>query len=180
VKMAATENDLRYPIGKFSFDRNTALKERSTFIRDIGELPVKIRIAVAGLTDEQMKTPYRPEGWTLDQVIHHLADSHINSFTRFKLALTEDIPTIKVYREELWAETREARDISSEISLRLLDALHDRWFVLLQSLNENQFSRKLKYPDDREVDLNYMTVLYSWHGRHHTEHINSLRKSKGW
>lgn len=172
--------DSRYPIGKFSFDGENAAANRNSAIRDIEELPVRLRQAIAGLNEEQLQTPYREGGWTIHQLIHHIADSHMNSFIRFKLALTEDKPTIKTYEESDWAETTDVTNVPVEISLKLLDALHERFFILLASLSDEGFQRELTHPEHGLVSLEYLTALYSWHSRHHTAHVTSLRERMNW
>lgn len=172
--------DLRYPIGNFSFDAANGASNRVASIQAIEELPVRLRQAIAGLNDEQLQTPYREGGWTVHQLIHHIADSHINSFVRFKLALTEDKPTIKTYEEADWAETTDVTQVPVEISLKLLDALHERWFILLASLSDEAFARQLNHPDHGLIDLEYLTALYAWHSRHHTAHIANLREKMNW
>jgi DinB superfamily len=172
--------DLRYPIGKFSFDKENAAANRNAAIQAIEELPVRLRQAIAGLNEEQLQTPYRDGGWTIHQLIHHVADSHMNSFIRFKLALTEDKPTIKTYEESDWAETTDVTNVPVEISLKLLDALHERLFILLASLSEEAFARQITHPEHGLIDLEYLTALYAWHSRHHTAHVASLRERMNW
>jgi hypothetical protein len=172
--------DLRFPIGKFSFDAESALSGRVAAIQAIEELPVRLRQAIAGFNEEQLQTPYREGGWTIRQLIHHIADSHMNSFIRFKLALTEDKPTIKTYEEADWAQTTDVTQVPVEISLKLLDALHERWFILLASLSDEAFKRQLMHPEHGAIDLEYLTALYAWHSRHHTAHITRLREKMNW
>lgn len=172
--------DLRYPIGKFVYDESGEKKNRNTAIKAIGELPARLRLAILGLSVRQMKTAYRPGGWTLNQLVHHVADSHMNSFIRFKLALTEDAPTIKTYQENLWAELPDANNEAPELSLKIIDALHERWFLLLKSLKEADFSKKLTHPEHGLIDLRYLVALYEWHGKHHTAHITKLRERENW
>ncbi|HEX9961471.1 MAG TPA: putative metal-dependent hydrolase [Pyrinomonadaceae bacterium] len=172
--------DLRYPIGKFSFDAESASSSRVASIQAIEELPVRLRQAVAGLNEEQLRTPYRDGGWTIHQLIHHIADSHMNSFIRFKLALTEDKPAIKTYEESDWAQTTDVTNVSADISLKLLDALHERWFILLASLSDEAFTRELSHPEHGLINLEYLTGLYAWHSRHHTAHITNLREKMNW
>lgn len=172
--------DLRFPIGKFSFDKETVAAGRNAAIQAIEELPVRLRQAIAGFNEERLQTPYRDDGWTIHQLIHHIADSHLNSFIRFKLALTEDRPAIKTYDEASWAETTDVTNVPVEISLKLLDALHERWFILLASLSDEAFARQLNHPDHGLIDLEYLTALYAWHSRHHTAHIVRLREKMNW
>lgn len=173
--------DLRYPVGKFPFERNDySDADRAAAIEDIASLPQKLRDAVAGLTEEQLDTPYRPEGWTIRQVIHHVADSHVNSYIRFKLALTEHEPTIKPYAEALWAEFPDGKSFPVEISLQLLDALHARLVNLLKTRSPEDFDRTLLHPEMGPLNLHKMTALYGWHSRHHLAHITSLKERLGW
>ena len=172
--------ELSYPIGKFSWEDNVTDDQRQKLIDDIATAPALVRAAVKGLSPEQMETPYRPGGWTVRQVVHHLADSHLNSYVRFRLALTEDEPTIKPYHEDRWAELLDARTAPVEVSLALLEALHERWVTLLRSLKTEDFARTFRHPDLGVVSLDKNLGLYSWHGRHHAAHITSLRERQGW
>lgn len=172
---------LRYPIGRFRLPTTRDAAFVETCIADIAACPAHIKAAVANLTDEQLDTPYRPEGWTIRQVVHHVADSHINSYMRFKWTLTEDVPIIKTYNEKDWAKEPEALTGPVELSLNLLEALHARWHVILKNLTPAQLKRKLYHPEmKRHLDLTTMVALYAWHGKHHTAHITSLRKRKEW
>ncbi len=172
--------DLRYPIGTETPKVSLMPAERSTAINHISELPVRLRAAVAGLTNEQWETPYRPGGWTVRQVVHHVPDSHMHAFLRFKLALTENEPVIKPYDEARTAELADYRDVSVEISLTLLEALHGRWTVLLRSMRPEDFARCLKHPERGVITLDGMADHYAWHSRHHVAHITSLRDRMGW
>jgi DinB superfamily len=172
--------ELRYPVGRFSFPEEMTLRERQAWIAEIAEAPAKLRMAVAGLTTEQLDVPYRPGGWTVRQVIHHLPDSHINSYVRFKLALTEDTPLIKPYDEARWAELPDASTTPVEVSLTLLDSLHQRWVRLLESMRDSDFERSFRHPELGLVRLDRNVALYAWHGRHHVAHIASLRERMGW
>lgn len=173
-------SDLRYPIGQFDMRREPTEGEREVFIERIAEAPARLRDAVRGLSQEQLDTPYRERGWTVRQVVHHLPDSHLNAYTRFKLALTEDEPTIKPYDEARWAELDDARTAPTDVSLDLLDALHERWVRLLRSLSTEDFERAFRHPDLGVVSLNKTSGLYAWHGRHHTAQITSLRERMKW
>lgn len=173
-------DDLRYPVGKFEWPRDVTGGDRCAFIRDIAELPRKLREAVAELTGAQLDTPYRPGGWTVRQVVHHLADSHIHSYIRFKLALTEDQPTIKPYDEARWAELKEARSAPVDVSLDLIDALHRRWVMLLENMSDADFERTFNHPEIGTVRLKAILASYAWHCRHHVAHIQALRKRMGW
>ncbi len=172
--------DLRYPIGKFSPPSSVSEEERVEHLRNITLTPKRVRQAVTGLDEGQLNTPYRDGGWTVRQVVHHLADSHMNAFVRFKLAFTEEKPTIKSYEEKRWAETPDARNAPVETSLKLLESLHERWVIFLNSLSPDDFNRKFIHPENGLMDMNALLALYSWHGRHHEGHITNLRKMKGW
>jgi uncharacterized damage-inducible protein DinB len=173
-------SDPRYPIGKFERRDQLSAEERRSMIDQIAATPMRMREAIAGLTREQLDTPYRDGGWTVRQVVHHVPDSHLNSYTRFKLALTEDVPTIKPFDEARWAELSDSRETPIETSLSMLGALHDRWVRLLRSMSDADFQRKLKHPESGTMSLDTMVALYAWHGRHHVAHITSLRARKGW
>ncbi|HTS50498.1 MAG TPA: putative metal-dependent hydrolase [Bryobacteraceae bacterium] len=172
--------DLRYPVGKFRFPDTISREERSTFIGQIADAPLRLRSAVSGLNDAQLDTPYRPGGWTVRQLVHHVPDSHLNSYTRFRLALTEDEPIIKPYHEDRWAELPDARTAPVEVSLRLLECLHSRWLGLLRSLSEDQWKRAFRHPELGLVSLEQNAALYAWHGRHHVAHITGLRERMSW
>ena len=171
----------RYPIGKFLYEEKNDNKERrGIFISEIESAPLNLRNAVSGLSDEQLDTPYREGGWTIRQVIHHLPDSHLNAFIRFKLALTENNPTVKTYDEKKWAELTDYSNTPVEISLNLLDNLHKRWCILLKSMSDEDFKKTYLHPELGKVDLDWVTAQYAWHGKHHVAHITSLCKRKGW
>jgi len=172
--------DLSYPIGKFDRNVDATGERRAGWIRDIAEAPERLRETVRGLSEAQLDTPYRPEGWTVRQVVHHLADSHMHAYARFRLAVTENEPTIKPYDEKLWAELADARSAPVDLSLALVDALHQRWALFLQSLAETDFSRTLRHPEIGLVVLGPYLGSYAWHGRHHVAHITSLRERMGW
>jgi uncharacterized damage-inducible protein DinB len=180
VPSATDEPDLRYPVGKW--DRSVPLSagERAQLIHAIAATPAQLRLAVAGLTDEQIDTPYRPGGWTVRQVVHHVADSHMNAFIRFRLGLTEDNPTIKPYDEKTWAELPDVRHLPVDVSLRLLENLHERLVHLLQSVQPSLFARQIFHPENGPMTLDALLSLYAWHGRHHTAHITGLRDRQGW
>ena len=173
-------DDLRYPVGAFVFDKSTTSTKRAAWIRQIAEAPGLMRAAVNGLNAELIETPYRPGGWTARQVVHHLPDSHLNAYCRYKLALTEDNPTIKPYDEAAWANVADTARTPPEVSLALLDALHARWVVLLESMTTADFERPLQHPERGAITLDWMLQLYAWHGRHHAAHITELRKREGW
>jgi hypothetical protein len=172
--------DLRYPIGPFTFEGPLTDSQRQRFIDQIAETPAKLCAAVEGLSPHQLDTPYRPGGWTARQVVHHLPDSHLNSYIRFKLALTEEEPTIKSYYEDRWAELEDARHAPIDISLALLESLHRRWVLLLRSLTAKDFARAFLHPELGVMSLDKNVSLYAWHGRHHVAHITSLRERSGW
>ena len=172
--------DPRYPVGTFTFLPDIPHDGRRASIREIADAPRALRAAAAGLTDAQLETPYRPEGWTVRQVIHHVPDSHMNAYVRFKLALTEDRPVIKPYDEAAWAQVADTARTPVEVSLTLLDALHHRWVVLLESLEATDYARELVHPQHGPVTLDWMLQLYAWHGRHHAAHVSELRTREGW
>jgi uncharacterized damage-inducible protein DinB len=173
-------SDLRYPIGKFHFDGPLTEQQKQTSLDEIARTPTNLRAAVKGLSEAQLDTPYRPGGWTVRQVIHHVPDSHLNSYLRFKLALTEDDPTIKPYAEDRWAELADTKSTPVEVSLVMLDSLHDRWVRLLRSLTPEQWKRTFRHPDLGPMTLEKTLALYAWHGRHHVAHVTALRKREGW
>jgi uncharacterized damage-inducible protein DinB len=172
--------DLRYPIGKFSVEGEITDERRREWISQIAAAPSQLRAALSGLSDDQLATPYRPGGWTLRQLAHHLPDSHMNSYVRFRLALTEEAPTIKPYQEERWAELNDARTAPVEVSLALLDSLHARWVLLLRSLADGDWKRTFRHPELGLVTLERNLALYAWHGRHHVAHVTALRERRGW
>jgi uncharacterized damage-inducible protein DinB len=172
--------DPRYPIGPFRFDGQADPARRSQRIDEIAAAPDHLRAAIAGLTPAQLDTPYREKGWTVRQVVHHVPDSHLNAYTRIKLALTEDEPTIKPYEEARWAELPDMR-APVEISLALLESLHRRWVLLLRELTPADLNRRFRHPEHgRTMALDEVLALYAWHGRHHVAHITSLRRRMGW
>jgi uncharacterized protein Usg len=198
--------DDRYPIGKFSPPETITAETRNTWIQEIAATPGEFKTALDGLNDDQLDTPYREGGWTLRQVAHHLPDSHLNAFIRFKWALTEDFPTIKAYEEAEWAKLPDVENTPVETSLHLLTALHQRWVVLLENLKEEDWNRAYLHPeflpenfqvgDKAALDVEKMKAsgplppyifllekvlgLYAWHGKHHTAHITALRDRLGW
>jgi len=172
--------DLRFPIGKFSFDGPLAEEQKQALLSDIAHTPANLRAAVKGLSDSQLDTPYRDGGWTARQVVHHVPDSHLNAYIRFKLALTEDKPTIKPYAEDRWAQLADTKETPIEVSLTLLDSLHDRWVRLLRSLQPEDWKRTFRHPELGSMTLEKTLALYAWHGRHHVAHITTLRERNGW
>jgi len=178
--MTATVDDLRYPIGKFAASPSPDAEARRRAIADIAALPARMREAVAGLSDAQLDTPYRPGGWTVRQVVHHVADSHLNAFIRLKLALTETAPTITAYNEKAWAELADT-SLPVGVSLQLLESLHARWVAVYSRLDDEQFMRTFVHPEYPEPQtLDRQAQLYSWHSRHHVAHITALRQREGW
>jgi uncharacterized damage-inducible protein DinB len=173
-------SDPRYPIGKFQPPPAFSPELRDNFIRQVEETPAQLNTAISGLSAAQMDHPYRDGGWTVRQVVHHLADSHMNSYMRCKLAITEDVPTIKPYDEKLWAELPDAARGDLEMSLALIEGLHQRWVIFLRSLTEAQFSCTFRHPELGTVSLDRNLALYAWHGRHHVAHITALRERMGW
>jgi uncharacterized damage-inducible protein DinB len=171
----------KYPIGEFQWDGEWSQERKAAWISGIAALPRQLRDAVTSLNDSQLDTPYRPGGWTIRQVVHHMADSHMNSFIRFKLALTEHNPVIKPYNEGLWAELSDSSKHPVEGSLRMLESLHERWTALLNSMSEEDYLRAFYHPESSSlVPLRKALGLYDWHGRHHSAHITSLKKRLNW
>ncbi len=173
-------SDLRYPIGKFTYNFSPSQDERKKLIADIAAAPGALRASVHGLSATQLDTPYRDGGWTVRQVVHHVPESHMNAYIRFKLALTEDHPTIKPYMEDRWAVLPDVAATPVEVSLSLLEALHDRWVQLLNGIAPEEWQRTFNHPELGTVPLEKNLALYSWHGRHHVAHITELRKRMGW
>jgi uncharacterized damage-inducible protein DinB len=172
--------DPRYPLGRFSSPAEYTPALRAEHIRDIAEAPDKVRAAVEGLSSDQLLTPYREGGWTVAQVVHHLADSHMNAYVRTKLAMTEDNPTIKPYDEGAWARSADATGTDLGDSLRLLDALHARWVRFARTFQPADFARTLVHPERGAMTIDRTLALYAWHGRHHVAHITELRRNRGW
>ena len=173
-------DDPRYPVGTFAPPDSYTAEGRQAFIREIAALPANLRAAVAGLTPEQLQHPYRDEGWSVAQVVHHLADSHMNSYIRFKLAATADNPTVVGYDEAAWARFPDAVSADLDGSLAILDAVHGRWLRFLESLAPDAFARTYNHSVLGPVELDRALALYAWHGRHHVAHITGLRARQGW
>lgn len=173
-------NRLRYPIGRLQYPEQITTTQRQAWIEAIENLPSDLRNATEDLTDEQLETPYRPGGWTVRQVVHHVADSHVNSYVRYRRALTEENPTVSAYDENIWAQLPDARSAPVDVSLRLLGALHARWTALLKELTPEQWKRTYNHSKSGTVPLDKALALYAWHGRHHLAHITSLRDRMGW
>ncbi len=172
--------DPRFPIGNFQPQASYSAAEKTALLEVIARTPQDLRAALEGLTEAQLETPYRDGGWTLRQVAHHVPDSHINAYVRTKLALTEDAPIIKPYDEAGWALLEDTKAVPLEVSLRLLEAIHTRWVVLLQSLQPSDWARTYQHPVSGAISLERMLALYAWHGQHHVAHVTSLRKQKNW
>jgi hypothetical protein len=172
-------DDLRFPVGRFIPPANGVAGNRSAHIQTLQLLPARLRSAVSGLSDIQLDTPYRDGGWTVRQVVHHVADSHANSYIRFKLALTEDWPTIKPYDEAAWARLADSA-LPVEVSLTLIEVLHGRWVALLESMSEEDFQKGFNHPEMGRQKLATTLALYDWHSRHHAAHITSLRARMSW
>jgi len=173
--------DERYPVGSFKYDGDVSRNAIDRSVDAIESLPARLRESIARLDEAQMNTPYREGGWTPRQVVHHVADSHMNAYVRCKLALTEDAPTAKPYDEALWANMADVKTVPVETSLSLLDALHERWVAMLRAMPDADYERGYIHPDhNRLVPLREVVALYAWHGRHHTAHITSLRDRNGW
>jgi hypothetical protein len=173
--------DLRFPIGQFLYKGDPDQYQREEWIGEIAAAPANLRAVVAGLTPTQLDTPYRDQGWTVRQVVHHLPDSHLNAYTRIKLALTEDWPVIRPYDEARWAELPDGRAAPIELSLNLLESLHHRWVFLLRQLTPADFRKRFMHPErSRPFELQETLALYAWHGRHHVAHVASLRRRMAW
>jgi hypothetical protein len=172
--------DLRYPIGQFQWPENVTQHQRTLWISEIEKLPEELQSAVAALQAAQLNTRYRPDGWTVRQVVHHVADSHLNCYQRYRLALTEEAPVIKPYDERAWAELADAKNAPVDVSLLLLRTLHVRWTALLHGLTEDQWTRTFVHPENGSMRLDSTAGLYAWHGRHHVAHILKLRERAGW
>ena len=172
--------DLRYPIGRYQRVEYSSAEKESR-LADILFLPRLLEFALLNLDEHQLNTPYREEGWTINQVVHHVADSHMNAFIRFKLGLTEDTPTIKPYIQDKWGETSDVLHVPVNYSVTLIHSLHHRWYELLKSMTDEDWQRTLFHPEQkREITLWEMLLIYAWHGKHHAAHITNLREQKGW
>jgi len=173
-------SDLRYPIGKFEYAGSPTEQQRQAFIKEIEQAPAALRDAVKGLSPQQIEAPYREGGWTVRQVVHHVPESHMNAYVRFKLALTEDEPTIKPYMEDRWARLPDCQSTPIEVSLTLLDSLHDRFVRMLRLMKPEEWKRAFRHPELGVVPLEKNLALYAWHGKHHVAHITELRERMGW
>jgi uncharacterized damage-inducible protein DinB len=176
-----TLEKLKFPIGKFEVPKEISATDLECYIKDLGAFPIRLQKEVANLSDEQLDTPYRTEGWTIRQVVNHCADSHMNSFIRFKLALTEDTPTIKPYYEDRWAELSDSKNMPIDPALKMIAGIHDRWTFLIKSLVKEQLQRTFIHPEHgREFRLDEIIAMYAWHSNHHLAHITVLKQNKGW
>jgi uncharacterized damage-inducible protein DinB len=173
-------DELRYPTGPFVRPESLSADQRRAAIDTIAATPAQLRTAVRGLDESQLDTPYRPGGWTVRQVTHHVPDSHANAYCRFKLALTEDTPTIKVYDEAAWANLEDTRTTPIETSLTLLEVLHDRWVRILRAMSDTDFTRRFNHPENGIMSLDQLLAMYAWHGPHHVAHVTRLRERQGW
>ncbi|MDB4905302.1 MAG: metal-dependent hydrolase [Gemmatimonadetes bacterium] len=173
-------DDLRFPVGKFAPPSSYDGYSRATAMERVAAAPAALRAAVQGLTDEQLDTPYRPDGWTVRQVVHHVADSHMHAYLRTKSALVEDNPDIKAYDEDEWARLPDGRGPLVTESLALLDALHARWVATFRAMSPEQFQRTMRHSERGDIALDFILELYAWHGRHHVAHVTGLRSRKGW
>jgi hypothetical protein len=171
--------DMRYPTGPLTYDADVTPAKRRAWIQEIAGTPRRFRAALEGLTDAQLDMPYRPGGWTVRQLAHHVPDSHLNAYCRLKLALTEDNPTIKPYDQDAWAGLADTAQTPVAVSLSLLDAVHHRWGVLLESLSEQDFARPLMHPEYGPLTIDRLVQMYAWHGRHHVAHLVEWRKGAG-
>ena len=172
--------DLQYPVGRFQRPAGISATDLKDWTAAIEELPEKLSAAIAGLSEQQLEAPYRPGGWTVRQVVHHLADSHMNCYLRYRFALTEDRPRITAYDEAIWAELPDAKSAPADLSIDLLTGLHRRWAMLLRSMSEQQFARAFIHPEHGEMRLDWATGMYAWHGRHHVAQIIGLRRRENW
>jgi hypothetical protein len=173
-------SDIIYPIGKFKFAGNPEKKQLQQLMANIGQLPADLKSAVSDLSADQLDTAYRSGGWTIRQVVHHLADSHMHAYLRFKWTLTEEKPKIKPYLQDKWAGTADSLLAPPQISLALLEALHQRWLFLMRTMSETDFEKQFEHPESGTWTLNKMIALYDWHGRHHLAQIQGLKEQKSW
>jgi DinB superfamily len=180
MSSTTVEQDLRYPIGRLALKPVMNAAERQAAIDSIAAAPANLRKAVSGLSDAQLDTPYRPDGWTVRQLVHHVADSHVNAYTRLRLALTEQNPTVKPYAEAEWARLEDARTMPVQVSLDLLDPLHTRWVALMRTMSPDDFQRTMFHPDNGSMTVDALLSMYEWHGKHHVAHVTSLRNRSGW
>jgi uncharacterized damage-inducible protein DinB len=178
--MNTTSTDLRYPIGKVEYQPFSEGRKKE-WLNDIKLLPQLLENALLNLDEAQLHTPYREGGWTVHQVAHHVADSHINAYCRFKLGLTEDKPTIRLYEEKLWAELNDVKTLPVNVSVTLLHALHIRWYAMIKDLSDQDWQRMIYHPaQEKDITLWQLLCIYAWHSKHHVGHITSLRERNGW
>jgi len=173
-------NDLAYPVGRYQRPGSLTPEQRLAAFEVLAAAPARLRAAVNGLNDAQLDTPYRPGGWTVRQVVHHVPDSHVNAFIRTKLALTEDNPTIKPYDQDAWSTLEDARSTPIDVSLALLDAVHDRWMRILRAMSPADFARTIMHPENGPMTMDDVLAMYDWHSRHHVAHVVGLRERSGW
>lgn len=173
-------SDLKYPIGKYEV-QPFSIKQKEEWLLDIKFLPAELELSVQNLDESQLQTPYRDGGWTVHQLVHHIADSHINAYLRFKLCLTEENPTIKTYDQNAWSQLNDTKNLPVNISLTLLHALHQRWYVMLKDLPDEAWDRTVYHPEQKkQLTLWELLGMYSWHGKHHVAHINNLKERLSW
>jgi len=178
--MQTTIDDLRYPIGKYA-PQPFSEKQKEIWLNDLKFLPQELEIAIQNLDEAQLQTPYREGGWTVQQLVHHVADSHMNAYVRFKLALTEDNPTIKPYEEKEWAKLNDVNTVPINVSITLLHALHRRWVATIKDLPDEQWQRTVFHPEHKkEITLWHFLGMYAWHGKHHVKHITALKERNNW
>ena len=176
-----TDESLRYPIGRFSPPVEVTPTDREKYLTEIERLPSEMRNVVAGLSDEQLDIPYREGGWTIRQVVHHVPDSHVNSYIRYRWTLTENQPTIKAYYEDRWGDLPDAASAPGEPSLQLLEAIHQRWLLLLRAMSDEDYARSFVHPEtNKTIRLDTKLALYAWHGKHHVAHIQNLKTRMRW
>ena len=173
-------DDLRYPVGKY-LPLPFSHKQKEEWLLDLKFLPSELELAVQNLDAHQLETPYREDGWTVQQLVHHVADSHINAYVRFKLALTEENPTIRPYEQDDWVKLNDVKTVPINVSLTLLHALHQRWLAMVENLSEDEWERTVFHPEHKkQISLWELLGMYAWHGKHHVAHITSLRERHGW
>ena len=178
--MQTTIEELRYPTGKYQ-PQPFSEKQKEKWLNDLKFLPQELELAIQNLDEAQLQTPYREDGWTVQQLVHHVADSHINAYMRFKLGLTENNPPIKPYEEKEWAKLDDVNTVPINVSITLLHALHRRWVATIKNLSDEQWERTVFHPErKKEMTLWYLLGMYAWHGKHHVKHITALRERNGW
>jgi uncharacterized damage-inducible protein DinB len=173
-------DQLKYPVGTFSLDKDVTAEKRAAWIAELAGFPLSVRRAVQGLSKEQLDTPYREGGWTTRQIVHHLADSHMNTLIRLKLCLTESEPTIKPFNQDAWAATADVLTVEPHVSIGILEGVHARIATLLSSLAPEDFKRTFKHAERGPMDVDHTLQLYAWHGRHHLAQVSALRQRQDW